>query len=304
MHLHITPALVRDLSEYETRPDETAIIITPTGWEIDVSADRRNTSLAAITLEDIHGYCDGGDLDDDSAEALAGRQDDTAEGGTMLADYRIPAEDGSFTQPRDGQDPRVVLPAIGDDRETAWEGAWWFDMDTARELIGIDHTYWRMNSAVRQHALLVTEGGRYLCRTHSNWSGEFGETWVEITPTEAAEWMYAADPDLVTDAEQPPLMVAARTAAELVAGMAAPEVPLRRHPDASDRAWEVEKEAAQVVRDAAVIATLVRERVAADLRKTRGEAARICVRAADGNTSEAARRLGIAQQTLAQLARD
>lgn len=278
MYINITRDLVADLATYNTRADQTAIALTPTGWQIEVDPDR-TPPRSAITLDGVHAYADGelGTLTDDDFDAIATDRD-----------YRIPDEHGDHTSPPEDADPRVVLPVGENTDGEDWEGAWWFDLNTAREVVAADHTEWVFHSARRLDALLVTASGQLVRRVGSNWQGEFGETWTEISETEAAEWMYQADPDLIAEGGLPPLLAAARTARQLVDLLAAPEAL-----DAAE----------QAVSDTAVIGTLLRERVLADIRTARVSSARVVVAAEGGNVSAAARRLGIAQQTLAQLIR-
>ncbi|RJL19405.1 hypothetical protein [Bailinhaonella thermotolerans] len=305
MNLNITPDLIRDLADHHRADDTTGIILTADGWEIDTWVEPHPPGPLALTAADVHTYTDGGDLDDDCARALAVPAGDP-HGYTS---YEITHEDGTTRTPRDDEQAQVVtgrlmdggvLPdehghagEIADD----WRGAYWFDHTRARRLLTRER-----RDHPRSHSLYLTEGGRYVMLIRSRWAGEAPESWTEITPQAAAEWAYGADEDDMCDPDQwPMLLTAARRARDVLEAITIPQIrtsdPARREA----AVWQAQSHAIEASHAGGIIASLVREQLAADLRRARGEATRLVVEACDGNQSEAARRLDISQSIVNRL---
>src|SRR5690606_27807974 len=98
----------------------------------------------------------------------------------------------------------------------------------------------------------------------------------------------------------PPMLIAAARDARAV--LDAITVPRIRHGEGVEgRAWRAKSLAVEASQAASIIATLIRETLAADLRRKRGEAVRIVVAAHGGNQTRAAELLGISQPTLHSL---
>ncbi|HEY9475387.1 MAG TPA: hypothetical protein VIS06_16260 [Mycobacteriales bacterium] len=293
MALNITPDMIADLHDAglrTSRADQTGIVLGSDGWETAVwTGAGPDTGLVALTAADIYGWLDGTDLDDDAVAAL------TVPSETQATDYRILSETGSAKDPGDV----TWQVCVGDATSVSWTDAFWFDMDKARELVAEPAGLYEDKG--RASSLWITAEGTYLIRTQSKWVGEPDDQWLKASMTEAVEFVYGSDQDLVVD-ELPPVLSAARHAAGLVAELAPPQVGRNSDPDVDTAiARRHAGEAAEVVHAAKVLAELVRTQVLSDLRDTRGRAAWIVVRAHDGDRNAAAEQLGMSYPTLSGL---
>jgi hypothetical protein len=306
MHLNISATLVRELADYAARtrrPSQTGLVLTADGWDTAVWTTPHAPGPVAITAEDVDAYMDGDDLDDDCAEALT--RPDPSEGSS----FEILHEDGIARTPGDGQEPQVVVGVLDgpvlpgehgiSEIEEGWTDAFWFDLNAARELIAEDRAYAR-GDAPRGYSLYITEGGRYVMQVRSRWEGEASYSWVAITAQQAAEWVYGADEDRVADEDTLPMVLAAALHARRVLdAITVPSIDGYSDPDArSGAAWRSRDAAAEAVTAAGIMATFVREDLAKDLRRKRGQATRVVVTAFGGNQTRAAEHLGISQPSV------
>lgn len=286
MSLNITPDMIHELHERTARADQTGIVLTDEGWQVETwTQGNPYAGLIALTAQDVYGWLDGTEFDDDAAEALATGQD-----------YRIRSETGTVGEPAPGTDYRIAVDATGEDAQE-WESAWWFDFATARELVGVPRGDLNRGRAA---SLWQTSEGTYLLRIRSVWEGEQGDRWQPISLAAAVEHVYDVELALLAD-DLPAELEAATLAAQLVAVMAAPQPGYNSDPEVADAmARRRLGEATGVVHGTRALSDLLRQRVLSDLKRERAAAAGVVVRACGGNEA-AAQHLGMAYQTLANL---
>lgn len=295
--LNITPDMIRALHDSQTgRPDRTGIVVGCDGWEIRVWTEKGpSAELIALTTADVHAWLGGEDMDDDAAQALTNR----SEGG----DYQIPHEDGGLHEPDETAEPQVVTGKFDADdnyADDSSELAYWFDLSQAVELIS--EKLGGTSDRGRAWSLWRTAGGRYVQRTFSDWAIEPDESWDEVSLVQAVDRAYGADDYQMAD-DLPIELAAARMAASIVAELAAPELTPDSDLDVySARARRHAADAVHVAEACQAVSELLRVRVQSDLRRERSAAARVVYHAEDGDRSAAAKRLGIAYSTFANLA--
>lgn len=291
MSLNITPEMITELAEMAGDPHNAKILLTDQGWTVRYDVQNLYpVGLTAYTRYDLHELSEGDPIDADLAEQLA------TEG-----------PHGSFAilteTPGDG-DWQIVTPEIDEnDQEPAWTAAWAFNLDTATEIVAQEpwQYYENGHAADRNQvtSLHLTEAGTWVMLTRSRWEND-GDTWTEVTPAEAAEHAYHADPERIAD-NPPTLIAAAVKAAELAALITAPETPSNSDKRvAVGQAWRRRELAAETIRDGAVIADLIHEHVVADIKQQRAQAARVAVMAY-GTQTAAAEELGMLQPRLNKL---
>lgn len=297
MSLNITPELVRELHELGQRANDAAIVLTSGGWEVHAVVDQVPYPMA-FTAQDISLSLAAGidyveDLDGETIEAMLDGplDDDTAaamaDGGGGEITYKIFHEDGDERLPGDA-DVAVAFSQNPLNDTEPWADAWWFNLDTARELIQAPH---ERDGHGNRESLWITAEGRYVLCVDTIW-GVSDIFWYQLSPNEAAQWLYDAPEDRVVEHEDEPMLVtAARTARALTASITAP--PTRRVATSDTTGYTVTDadHAITAFWAAAAISDLVRTRVLSDLRCTRADAAYALVRDADGNVSEAHRQL-------------
>lgn len=291
--LKITTEMVIDLADLADNKD-AKIALTSEGWSVEVdTVGAYPDGLTAMTAFSLASYSDGHEVDEDTAAGLAAG-----------LDYSIPTETGA---PADAGDWQVVTPADidPDDPAPAWEGAWAFNLDTARCVVAEQPwAYWEGNRAEERRkvtSLYLTEAGTWVMLTRSQWASQ-PDTWTELTAAEAIEYAYQAEGDLIMD-DPPTIIKAGRLAAELAGLVTAPTTPVAVDIDeASANAWQQREAAAAAVHDGAVIADLIYSRVTADIKRQRARAAQVAVTAYVTQTA-AAEALGMKQPRLNKLLR-
>jgi|GEM_PF-2687422 len=307
MNLTITEDLIHKLyerSRQSRRPAETGIVLTADGWDTHVWTTPSCPYPVALTGEDIDALIEGEDFDNPSYELEEWIIESLLQPEPHLAgSYRIPFEDEDWEnrEPGEGMTPQVVTGRLEEDRgdlrdaESDWTTAWWFDLKKSRQLIDEP----ARAEQGRAFSLWVTEGGRYVARLSSAWVGEADEEWVEVTPVQAAEMIYNADPDRVVEEDAPALVVAARALRTAADAIRAPRVPVTEGSFGTviRRPEQVEEAALRVAAEARAISDLARGSLLPELKTTRAAAARVVVEAA-GSETKAAERMGIRQPTL------
>ncbi len=263
--LGITAALITELHDYGQRASEAVIALTSSGWYVRSNDD--NPFPAVVTAEDItvewlDDETNPGntvDLDDDTAAEIA----------AAYAHLTIPHEDGSTYSPGTAT---VVIAFPGDlhgldsDDTDAPHGAFWFDLNTARELVRETTTD---PAREQSESLWRTAGGAYVVHVECSLGGRH-DYWYDVTETEAAQRLYQADEDTVATLNGP-LETAARHARDLVEALRG-SIPQVRRISADLSRTDVEA-AADVVAVAGILSELVRTTILPDLRAARAKAA-------------------------------
>lgn len=294
MALTITAALLEELFERGNRHGETAIVLGEDGWDCDVHHGRRpSEKLTALTWDEATDFIGGQEPDDQATRALLAR-----------ADYSIRDEEGQPTLPRDDVNWAVITGVMDDDSSTPedlpWRKARWFDLGTARSVLGQDDETLREER--RAFSLWMTGRGQWLLATTSQYDGE-QDQWVECTSEYAALLIYRADWSLLADEGELPLLARAARAARDLTDLLDFQMP---DPD-SDPArqvaacWAERDVATEYEHATRVIGTLVRTTVQQEIGTSRRNAARTVYVAHDENTTRAANALNLSRRTLNDL---
>lgn len=306
MHLTLTPELISELYEgaitYRRQFTNTGIALTFNGWEVLTWADRCAWPVV-MTAQDVENYCDGM-FDADMAAGLA------AEAPPERGSYAIPDEDGDDVRaPACGEAPAVVTftqwmdfdadtGAYRFDVEADVPGAWWFDVSRSRQLITADQHELRSPGTTQE--LWVTNNGRYIARTWTRRMDSPDGAWSAMDAEQAIHTIYDADPDRVVD-DLPPTLDAAWHMARAAELITPPSLSRDFEPTVVDaHARRHEDHAAEVFAAARALGDLARTRFAMDMRHRRAAAGRVVARA-EGSTTAAAQRLGIARPTLSNI---
>ncbi|WP_217241249.1 hypothetical protein [Streptomyces sp. AC555_RSS877] len=298
MSLTITAELLADLAERRSRPEETAIVLGPSGWECGVWTESRPTPmLTALTLEELLAYTGGEELDDEVTDALLAEKD-----------YSIPNEGGESRLPGDDIDWAVItgsverddVPVVMGCENQPWQQAQWFNLGSAHQVLREDAD--ELRETGRAFSLWLTEGGRWLVSLSTRYVAETDGQWVQCSPERAAELVYGAHSSLLAqDTDDLPLLArAARTARDL-ADLLAFDIPTGDPEQREARAWKEREAAIGHERTARAIGTLVREDLQRDVRAGRQGAATTVRMANSSNDSRTARDLGISRTSLLAL---
>ncbi|MFB8443610.1 hypothetical protein ACFC7A_31650 [Streptomyces niveus] len=303
--LYVTAIMIHGL--YDTAMklndirDEAVLSLAPSGWDVEVvrhgGAEHESMRpLIALTGEDVYQAADtdddteGAALDDVLADAFA------SNGGDH---FRICHASGSAEPPAEGVKWAVVTgeftgsaPAGATinwdpaDVTRDWAKATWTDIGAAREAVSAPYS----NSATRQASLWTTpEGSGYLLKLTSQWTGEFEEEWVSISPDDALLLAYGADDEDVEEGlNHDPLLAAARHARALADALSVAE-------DADFAA------AARAFGASRTMSDFLRTRLASTLRDTRGTAGRAVIAELGGDRQAAADHLDVSYPTLSNL---
>lgn len=303
--LHVTAALIHGL--YETAKklidirDEAVLSLAPSGWDVEVvrHGDAEHASmrpLVALNGEDVYQAADtdddteGAALDDALANTLAENGGDHFRICHASGSAEPPAEGvkwvvitGEFT----GTDPAgATLDWAPGDITRGWERATWTDLGEAREAVSAPYN----NAATRRSSLWTTpEGTGYLLKLTSQWTGEFEEEWVSISPDDALLLAYEADDeDIEEGLSHDPLLTAARHARALADTLSITE-------DA-DLAG-----AARAFGATRTMSDFLRTQLSSTLRDARGTAGRAVIAELGGDRQAAADHLDVGYPTLSNL---
>lgn len=275
--LTITPNLIAELHNAAQRGANAGLMLTSEGWEVRSWIDTSEIHHpVAMTAEDLSVLLDGEPLDKDLAAELAS-------GAATSADYQVRDEDGEISSPAADADVVVALTSP-DNEDGGWAGAWWFDANNARELVGEQKEDRERGKA---ESLWITAAGRYVVRLDSVINGEH-TVWYEISEDDAAAFLYDAPglAETTQGADLPVLVRAARLARELADLITPP--PGRTIPgEYGTTDYRVDHElATERFAAAGIIGDLVRTRVTADLRTVRATIARQVHRSTGRSTAE------------------
>jgi hypothetical protein len=291
--LSITPDLIRELAE--SRGRQVAITLGSDGWEVTVHPDAPAPAhLTAIDRDGlVTAWMDGDELDDDLVAAVI----------DSIGERHLRDETGALATCEDG-DWQVVLPADEEDPAgDAWELAYVVSLSGATEVVHGIHQTGGDRGLPTGRDLYRTAGGRWVEREDSPYATRHGIWWTEVTPADAAAWVYRADEQEIRVAPRVSALVDAARAARTIVDLVTPE---RRHygVDPQDRAAQLRRAAAEDERlfaVARIVSDLLRTVVLSDVRAARGTAARTVHEAEQRNDTRTAARLGISRQTLADL---
>lgn len=299
MSLTITPDLIRALAHAGGRTDCTGIVLDADGYRVASWVEHSwHEGIVVRTRKELDALAEQGDVTVDDEELVAWLCT-SADGDA----YAVPDEKGTLSAPEGGQRPQVVTGRfdgaggvpIDDYSQT---DVWWFDAQTATELISERPGSFDSGNAI---SLWLTAGGRYVICRRSPFVSEPAVQWLDITAQDAARHALTVEPQQVTAAPRPPLLVAAEALRTLVATIEAPQIP-RRTVDGTviSLPQKVLAEATAVCTDARIVNDLLRDEVLPLVRYARSAAAKIVVDAL-GTQQAAADHLGISQSVLSRL---
>ena len=316
MYLTIDADLVAELVESPNAgpSHETGIYLTANGWETGWQNPEEWQYPVALTVDDVHAFS-GGDIDPDILAAMveslttydhdpavsheSGTVDDlTGSIGSLTDDMTPAVVTGSMRVERRGRTPCVLAD------EHAWETAWWFDHNTARQVTTEPAGLYADKGEAM--SLWCTETCRWVVRTRSVRGGPH-QVWSEIDADTAAQWVYDADAGAVA-ANLPPLAEGARAARDLANTITPPPVHADRDGNATTGTVD-ERQSAEVFAALGALSNLIRARLLPDLRGIRSRTAANLLRSGDpamgrGGLGYAAAVLGVAPSTLSNLLHD
>lgn len=304
--LHVTTDMIRELLDAGARPHDTRIVyalhLTPEGWSVDpLDAAQSDGPLVALTAEEVQAILgDSSDADEtaDIVEGLAEEQ------------YRIPHASGQHHEPALGAHVVVVTgtytgdtphkPTPGEVNHSQ-DNARWIDVHQATRVTETDI---EDVDGHRSGSLWLTpDGTGYLLELRSQHRGEPEAQWLWLSPEGALTLLFHTPEQHWRDdaPRDHPLLAAAPHVRGLVHALASPTLRESGEREKTAEARGLVETTTTAVHASRVVSDFLRITIAPALRAERSAAARLVVRAYDGDRSAAAGHLHMHYQTLANL---